>query len=642
LVNKELPNILKQLRDIFSAELFNIKMHKKIYFQFLQNSQPKFEELLDIIRSKWVEFKEKNQTRVIKKTYTTFLYENFHQFFEFYLQTFFGFDGNSLKIVIKENISDDTLLIEYDYNLTSTEIKLYKQFSNKIQTNLDGLVFFTLYLYMLVAVLGILIRRTIGEKIFITLDCGIIKKQRNRRYLNFLILVRNDNREIFLNYTYMTLFYFLKQFKGVPERYYERLLEGRERLYQLALNQYSTVKERLANLLFYFYKKCRLLENFCPLLDFLNFVCSRVEDSIFSKYEIIRKDFLDNFDYTIEKKTSLIRIFDFLDKKSTLYSTFQANNLPSQKAQFNLFLLIMKYFFASGLEAFEVGDLLFLPDVFKKTLNDYNKNKDNGVIGSNTIKDINEFMNYFTNLSNIEDINSVFKIIFHKNVSQMNYRFFRAFLKSFNNKFFALIDKENEILSENPKNEPYTFHIIVDHISRMLYVLIDKIFLKSSNPDDSSKNFIDPRGRYIGKNIALRVLELFIFQEFNYSDDIWPELLISLNIDFIKKELKDKVNIPDKYFYDDKDLTRFYTTYNLQSFDSASYFEEWLIKENIIPLNDFIVHIRNSVKDLSNKNEIYKQLASFMLKNIDPKDKKLLNEIEFVCERISQFWVVKK
>jgi len=176
----------------------------------------------------------------------------------------------------------------------------------------------------------------------------------------------------------------------------------------------------------------------------------------------------------------------------------------------------------------------------------------------------------------------------------------------------------------------------------VLYVLIDKIFLKSSNPDDSSKNFIDPRGRYIGKNIALRVLELFIFQEFNYSDDIWPELLISLNIDFIKKELKDKVNIPDKYFYDDKDLTRFYTTYNLQSFDSASYFEEWLIKENIIPLNDFIVHIRNSVKDLSNKNEIYKQLASFMLKNIDPKDKKLLNEIEFVCERISQFWVVKK
>ncbi len=641
MVNKELSNILNQLSEIFSGEFFNIKMHKKVYFQVLQNNQAKFEELLDNIRSKWVEFKEKNQTRVIKKTYTTFLYENFHEFFVFYLQTFFGFDGNSLKMVIKENISDDTLLIEYDYNLTLTEIKLYEQFSDKIQPHLYGLLFFTIYFYMLVAVIGILIRRTIGEKIFITLDCGIIKKKGNRRYLNFLILVRNDNRELFLNYVYMTLFYFLKQFKGIPENYYEKLLEGRERLYQLALNQYSTVKERLANLLFYFYKKCKLLENFCPLLDFLNFVCSRVEDSIFSKYDIIRKDFLDNIDYTIEKKTSLIRIFDFLDKKSTLYSTFQANNLPSQKAQFNLFILIMKYFFASGLEAFEVGALLFLPDAFRKTLNDYNKNKENGVIGSNTIIDINEFVNYIPILSNIEDINSVFKKIFHKNVSQMNYQFFRAFLKSFNTKFLALIDKENEILSENPKNEPYTFHIIVDHISRMLYVLIDKIFLKSSNPDDSSKNFIDPRGRYIGKNIALRVLELFIFQEFNYSDDIWPELLISLNVDIIKKELKDKITIPDKYFYDDEDLTKFYTTYNLQSFDSASFFEEWLIKEIIIPLNDFIIHIRKSVKDLSNKNEIYKQLASFMLNDIDPKDQKLINEIEFVCERLSQFWVVK-
>ncbi|TFG27718.1 MAG: hypothetical protein EU532_06920 [Promethearchaeota archaeon] len=642
MVNKELPDILERLSEIFSEELFNVKMHKKVYFQVLQNKQAKFEELLDLIRTKWVEFKDINQKRVIKKTYTNFLYDNFHEFFIFYLQTFFGFDENSLEMVLKENISDDNLLIEYNYNLEPREIKLYEQFSERIQTNLDGLIFFTLYLYMLVAVIGILIRRTIGEKILITLDCGTIKNQGNRRYLNFLILVRNDNREIFLNYFYMTLYYFLKQFKAVPDKYYESLLEGREKLYQIALDQYSTVKERLANLLYYFYKKCKLLENFCPLLDFLNFVCSRVEDSIFSKQDIIRKEFLDNFEYTIEKKSSLIRIFDFLDRKSTLYSTFQANNLPSQKSQFNLFLLIMKYFFASGLEAFEVGDILFLPAIFRKTLNEYNKKVDNGVIGSNTIRDINEFINFFSIISNIGEINSVFKKIFQKNVSQMNYRFFRAFLKSFNTKFLELIDKENGILSENPKNEPYNFNIIVDHISRMLYVLIDKIFLKSSNPDDSSKNFIDPRGRYIGKNIALRVLELFIFQEFNYSDDIWPELLISLNMDIIKKDLKNTIIIPDKYFYDDKDLTRFYTTYNLQSFDSAPLFEEWIINEIIIPLNEFFLLIRKSVKDLSRKDEIYKKLVSFMLNDIDPKNKKLISDIEFISERLSQFWERKK
>ena len=641
MVNKELPDILNQLSEIFSEEIFNFKMHKKVYFNILEKRKDRFEEFLDLIRSKWLEFKEKNQKRVIKKTYTSFLYTNFHEFFKLYLQNFFGFDSDSLELVIKENISDDNLLLEYTYNLLPEEISQYERLSKKIKGNFYGLLFFTIYLYVLVAVMGILIRKTIGEKIFFTLDCGVIKNEGDRKYLNFLILVRNDNREIFINYFYMTLFYFLKQFKGIPDKYYNKLLEGRERLYQIALEQYPSVKERLANLLFYFYKKCKLLENFCPLLDFLNFVCSRVEDSSFSKQDVIRKDFLDNFDYTIEKKNSLTRIFDFLDQKSTLYSTFQANNLPSQKSQFNLFLLIMKYYFASGLEAFEVGDMLFLPETFRERLNQHNKNVDDGVIGSNTINDINEFIDHFAVLSNIGDINSVFKKIFNKEVSHTNYRFFRSFLKSFNTKFFTLMDKENEILSENPKNEPYTFNIVVDHISRMLYVLIDKIFLNSSNPDDSSKNFIDPRGRYIGKNIALRVLELFIFQEFNYSDDIWPEILISLNASRVKKDLKGIVNIPDKYFYNDKDLTRFNTTYNLQSFGPAIFFEEWLISEIILPLNDFILNIRKLVKDPSNKKEIFEQLFNFMSKDIKAKDKKTLNDIKFVCERLAQFWVRK-
>ena len=627
---------------MFSSEIFNLKMHKKVYFNILEKNKERFEELLDLIRSKWVEFKKSNKKRVIKKTFTSFLYINFHEFFKFYLQNFFGFDGDSLELIIKENVSDDTLLIEYDYHLSFEEIAQYENISKKVGGNLYGLLFFTGYLYILIAVIGILIRKTIGENILITLDCGIIKSEKERKYLNFLVLIRKDNKEIFINYYYMILYYFLKQFKGIPDKYYDKLLEGREKLYQIALDQYPTVKERLANLLFYFYKKCKLLENFCPLLDFLNFVCSRVEDSSFSKQDVIRKDFLDNFEYTIEKRNSLIRIFDFLDKKSTLYSTFQANNLPSQKSQFNLFLLIMKYYFASGLEAFEVGDLLFLPGTFKNKLNQHNKNVDNGVIGSNTISDINELINYFAIIANIGEINNIFKKIFNKEVSQLNYQFFRSFLKSFNTKFLTLIDKENEILSENPKNEPYTFNVIVDHISRMLYVLIDKIFLTSSNPDDSSKNFIDPRGRYIGKNIALRVLELFIFQEFNYSDDIWPEILISINLNKVKKDLKGIINIPDKYFYSDIDLTRFYTIYNLQSLTPALFFEEWLITEIILPLNDFILTIRNLVKNPSNKKEISTHLFNYLSKDIKGKDKDTLNDIKFVCERLAQFWVREK
>jgi hypothetical protein len=642
LVNKELPDIINLLSEVFKDEIFNLKMHKKVYFQILEEKQDIFEDYINQIRSKWLMFKERNEKNLIKKTYTTFLNSEFHGLFKEYLEQFFGFSGNSLELISKEKTSDNNLLIEYNYNLSRKEIKLYEGLSKRIKANLRGLLFFTGYLYILIDVFGILIRKTIGEDILITLDCGIIKTKGTKEYLNFLILVRDDNKELFINYFYMTFYYFLKKFKGIPEEYYETLLKGRDKVYQIALDQYKSVKERLANLMYYFYKKCKLVENLCPLLDFLNFVCSRVEDSVFSKHEIIRKEFLDNFDYTIEKKNSLLRLFDFIDNESTLFSTFQANNLPSQKSQFNLFLLIIKYYFSSGLEGLEVGDLLFLPEIFTETLNDYNKNLNEGFIGSNTINDINNFINYFSVFSNLENLDVLFRKIFNIGISDINYHFFRSFLKSFDSKFNSLIDDENKILSENSKNELYNFNIVVDHLSRMLYVLIDKIFLKSSNPDDSSANFIDPRGRYIGKNIALRVLELFIFQEFNFSDDIWPEILLSLYSDKFKKDLKKYVEISDKYFYTDKDLTRFLTLYNLQSLDSTFYCEQWLINEIIIPLNNFIRNIRESIDNLSDKRLIKKKLKAYLLKDVKIKDKKYLHNIEFICDRLSEFWFVPK
>ena len=150
--------------------------------------------------------------------------------------------------------------------------------------------------------------------------------------------------------------------------------------------------------------------------------------------------------------------------------------------------------------------------------------------------------------------------------AQLNYRFFRSFLKSFNQQLFEIIKKKNILLSKNPENKLLDFNSILEHICRMLYTLIDKIFLKK-NPDDASDNFIDPRGRYMGKNIALRVLELFMFQEINFSDDIWTEYLVSQNRNHIQKLLN--VDIPEEYFYSDKELIKLLTIYNFQSFSNA-------------------------------------------------------------------------
>ncbi|MFX1570825.1 MAG: hypothetical protein ACFFCV_21005 [Promethearchaeota archaeon] len=633
---KELENIFKNLQDRVNKQDFSIKSVNNLLFEILVKNHAKFEEFKNSIHTKWDEFTEKNKNRVMKKTFTSFFYEYFQEIFRYFLNVFFGFDENSLLLLSKEKISEEIIFFDYTYTLNLNEEDIF--IKNSVELEADVLYGFSLtngYLYVLIRLLGIVIRKIIQKKIFILLDAVKVKDGEPNKNLNFMIIIKDSKDEVFNYYYNMVLYYFLRQIKGIPEDFYKKLLEGREKLYQVALDEYPRSKEKLVDLLYYFYKKCNLLQSFSPLLDFFNFVGARVEDSVFSKLDIIKKEFLINLDYSTEKKNTIITLFDYLDKTSTLYSTFQANNLPSPKSQLNLFLLYMKYYFGSGLEALEVGDLLFLPDIFKKTLNQYNKNVDS-VIGANSINNIKEFINFLSALSNIKNINLFFQKIFKKNISQLNFGFFKTFLKSLNSNFSQKLARENEIICEDPENTPFTFNVIVDHICRILYVLIDKIFMRSS-PDIASQNFIDPRSRYIGKNIALRVLELFVFQDINYSDDVWPDYIISLNKDNIRNEVKNyNIEIPDKYFYSIEELIQIMITYNIQSFTDQPYFEEWLIYEIIIPFNDLIQNIRNSVEDPSNKIEVYEKLSEYFL--LDIEDEQIIKDFKFLCQQFAPFW----
>ncbi len=640
LANKELSEILEFLSEKIKGKGFNLQIEKNVFFDVIYRKKKVFEEFTRSINSKWHVINEKNQNRVIKKTYTSFLYENFHDFFKFYLQNFFGFDEKKLFLDLKEKISDKLLFLEYHYFLSPEEEKNYKILSEKLEGEVDWEIPMG-YLYFNTAVLGIIIRKAIQEKLFIVLEAGVIKRDGNNNYMHFLIMIRDSKDDQLTYYLNMVLFYLFKRFGGVPEEYLEKLLKSRENLYQIALKEYPFTKERIVNLLYYFYKKSKILQNLpLPLLDFFNFVCSRVEDSIFSKIDIIKKEFIDNFDYSVEKKESLIRIFKFLDKKSVLYSTFMANHLPLPEAQFNLFVLYMRYYFGScSLETLEVGGLLNLPQLFITKLNQYNKKIENEVervIDAKSIRNIGKFMNSLSILSDLENINPFFQKIFNKSVFQINHNFFISFLFSLNTKFFTIINTENEILSENPQNEEFTFNIIADHISRMLYVLIDKIFLRNT-PDEASKNFLDTRGRYIGKNIALRCLELFFFQIINLSDDIWSDFLISRNKVKIKKELdKYNVKIPEKYFYSVEALTKFMIPYNFQSDTNQIFFEEWLISDIIIPLNTFIQNVKGGVHNPSNQIEVYEKLCEMFLAGL--KEEKPIREIKHLCKHIAPFF----
>jgi len=639
-VTKELRTILKSIGEHSKGRDLTIKLNSHVFFDILETNNDVFNKFKEKIKKDWKEFKLKNQNRVIKKTYSSFFFQYFDELLTFYLQNFCGYDTNSLKLIEKEKISDDNLFLEYSYNLSPEEKEVFNEFAENFKDNVDGITTPSAspsgYLYMVITILGVILRKLLDEKFYVVLDGVVLKNGESNHALNFLIIVKNSKDELFDNYYYMYLYYFLKYFKEVPKPYFDKLLAGRERVYQIALDEYPNAKENLVDLMYYFYKKCNLLGNFSPLLDFLNFVCSRVEDSVFPKLDIIRKEFLRNFDYTDEKKNALLRIFDFIDKKSTLYSTFQANNLPSQHSQFNLFLLYSKYYFGSGsLEALEVSDLLPDREIFRAKLNNFNTKTEN-VINANTITEVQEFLDNLSILTNIENPDIIFKKIFKKEISQFNYDFFKAFLLSLNSSISRLIGIENKALEEDPSNELLNFKIVVDHICRMLYTLIDKIFLRKL-PNQASKNFIDPRSRYIGKNIALRVLELFIFSDLNVSDDVWPDYIISMNKDALLKDLENfEVEIPEKYFYRYKDIARFVVTFNFQSPKDQILFEEWLITGLIIPIISFISKIRDLIKNDENKTEIYKILRNYFVDDAKPPEN--LEDLDYICQQLADFW----
>jgi len=635
LVNNELEEIIKFLDDkIEGKELVSV-FNNKCFLKIFDRKKKDYNEFKEIINSRYQEFLLNNQKKVVRKNYLSFLYDNLDEFLKITLTNFFGLNESSLKFIQVEKISDSDLIIEHEYALSTEEIYIFKELAIQAGEEQYPFEYYIGYLFFAISCLGLISKSIIQENFFILLDGAVLKINKEGPKLYLMIIVRDSKDEFYENYLKMSLIYFLKQYPEIPRVFKDRLMQGREKLYQLALKNYSQhVPERLTELLYYLYKKSKLTQNFTPLLDFLNFVCSRVEDSIFSKIDIIRKEFLANIDYTDEKKNSLIKFFEFLDSKSSLYSTFASNNLPSPREQFNLFMLVMKYYFGSGLETLEAGDLLFLPKIFKKNLNQYNKNSTK-VIDAKAINKIGEFLKRFSIVNNIEENYIFFHKIFQKSVTDINFWFLSTFLISLNTKFSELVNEENKRISENPENAQFTFNIIVDHICRMLFVLIEKIFIRKT-PEEASKNFIDPRGRYTGRNIALRVSELFIFQDMNFSDDVWPLFLISLNKERVKKEVSSFIDIPKENFYRNKDILKFLLSYNFRSFSDSSFLEEWLIDGIILPLNDFILNITSSVENPSNKIEVYEKLSEIFLDGVE--DKELIKMIKFICQELASFW----
>lgn len=638
---KELQNALSHLKHLLDEGSFIFNKKRNPLLDLIDTESKAFRFIYNKIERKWRAFEEKNNQRVIKKTYTTFLYNNFNEFFHYYLNEFFGLDTEkALMLTKKEKVSSRELLLEYNLYIAQLDTEVFQKYLKERGNNRNGYVFHSYFLYLVVFSLRNVLKEIIDKKFEISLEGAKLRenKRKSIKYVNFLIIVKEDRENFHHHYFKMALYFFFRQIKGIPEDELEKLEKGKNELFIYALNNYNLqdTRRRLVDLLYYFYKKCTFLKNISPMLDLINFINSRVEDSKFSKLEIIKNEYLANFDYPNGIKSKLEEIFTFLDQKSSSSSTFLANNLPSATDQINLFLLYNKFYLGSGLEALE-AQLLFFPSKFKDKLESYNLTHDNP-INSNSIININNICNFFSLISENGKFNILFQKIFEKSVVDFNYDFFNAFFKSLNEKFLQLISEENKTLSnENQeKLDNFDFSFTMNHICRMMYVLIDKLFLKE-DPSDASDNFIDPYGRYVGKNIALRISELELFQDMNFSDDLWPDFLVSWNRSKVKRRLKDyNIEVSENYFFNNKQINRLFITYNFDFPTEQLYLEEWLIDELIIPLNNFIKTIHGCLEDPSDKIEIYEELGEYFTEDVSDQEK--IKEVKKICQKFANFW----
>ena len=263
LVNNELKEIMKFLDDKVEGKDFILAFNNKTFMNIIDRKKKEYNEFQEVIKSRWQDFNLNNKKKVVKGTYITFFYDNLNDFLRKCLTTFYGFDENSLKFLNVEKISDSNLITECEYYLSPEEGKILNELVMKIGEHQYPFEYYVGYLFFAISCLGLILRTIIQENFFVLLDGAVLKATKKGHILHLMVVVRDDKEEMYKNYLKMSLIYFLKQYPDIPSSFKESLMQGREALYQIALNDYSNqVSERLTELMYYIYKKSKLIQNF--------------------------------------------------------------------------------------------------------------------------------------------------------------------------------------------------------------------------------------------------------------------------------------------------------------------------------------------------------------------------------------------
>ncbi|QEE17705.2 hypothetical protein DSAG12_03543 [Promethearchaeum syntrophicum] len=632
-MNIQLNAFLNRIGDNFIQDWYNIRdiqtwMMEEIYRKRVQFPYFKKKTLFS-----WVSF---NKNPKSKKNPSRFYNKKLDSLFRyFFLKMFSGLNEKQLILKgIEGHVRKESeLFFEYEYMLSQDELSEFRNFKHKFNHPDHHYRIISYIFNLIIMVFGKLIKDLIKNDVQIHMLCAKIKEKEStgEKYLHFLIIVEKPDREFLNAYLHYLIFNFAEILPGIDRKLLKSLNRQKNHIYPIALKEYPKSLKKIPTVLYILQRKVHILKQIIPILDILNFVGSRVEDTKYHTTELVNDIIQEKICDDNENQKDLSKIFDFLNSTASLFSTFQSNNRANISRQYQLFFFYCQHFSLRGLKTIHENSHVFFPDKIAESLLKHKETLNQKGINFNTFSN---FLRRGFSLPTDDALDIVFNKIFDKSINELNEAFFEVYLFSLNTKFDLLIE---EIRQKNP-NFNYSYEEIIHDIFIIIHNLISKIFI-ADKPEDVQQYFNDPLSRYTPKNIALRVLELRIFREIPLSDNNWVDYFTSRNKEQVKKTLKPYADIPDSYFFTPERLLKINMIYDRGNLESTNYLEEWII-EIIAKFYKFQINIDENLPNNYTNNELYESFFNEFSKGI--MDTQIREKLEEITEFFVEIWENKE
>jgi hypothetical protein len=524
-------------------------------------------------------------------------------------------------------VNNGDLFFEYKYYLTQKEFDQFIDFKQCFNHPDHPQRIITYVFNLIIMIFGKLMIDITKDPTQITMLCADMKKHPTKGdYIHFIIVARPNEINFLQKYLRTEIFHFSERLPNIPRRLTQRLRNQLGLLYKTAMKEYPNTQNVLPAVFLTILKKCVTLQEITPIMDILNFICSRVEDSVMSTKTLVRQIIQEKFDIPKKLQTDFEKIFEFFNRNASLFSTFQSNNRAMKDRQYQLFFFYLQYFCSGGVERLRNNPAFFFPNLVTKAMDE---EKILSLYPEDGFEVFDDFIMMGPNDSPVFDM--IFKKLFKSNIFEVNETFFEVFLHSLNKRFHQFIE---EIKTRNPAFT-YSFEDIIWMICVIMFNLVSKVFL-APTPKEASEHFRDKLGRYTPEQVALRVLELRVFKDIPLSDNNWQDYYLSRNKQYVKKIFAPYVEIPDSYFFSPPRLLKINIIYDRGLIDATPHLEQWIIKKIVKEFLEFTKTILDKLPPNFTKTDINNTLIDYFSMGIIDQTQR--EQIEDFVEDFMDIW----